>query len=306
MSKTHIILDTDIGGDIDDTWALAFLLASAEVSLDFIITWPRCAEYRARIVAKMLEIAGQDHIPIGLGDAPTPKPSGNYNPIMAYKQAAWLKDYRLDDYKGEIRKDGCAALIEYIMDAKEPVKLLCIGPLDNIAKALELKPEIAGKCDFVGLHGSVRLGYFGEPNPTGEYNVVASPKAAQAVFAAPWRSMTITPLDTCGFIYLDGPDYQKIRLGATPLAQAVSENYRFWNHPDAANWRQRSSLICDVVGAYLAFDDAFLNLEELPITVTDTGHTVIDPTDGKLIKVATSWKDFETFKHMVATRIAAN
>lgn len=49
-----VFLDTDIGGDIDDTWALAFLLNCPEVSLKSVLTYPYLARYRAKIVGKLL------------------------------------------------------------------------------------------------------------------------------------------------------------------------------------------------------------------------------------------------------------
>jgi len=86
-------------------------------------------------------------------------------------------------------------LIDTIMASPEPVTLIAIGPVPNIAAALEQEPRIAGNARFVGMHGSVRLGYDGAPEISAEWNVAADAAACRAAFAAPWE-VTITPLDS--------------------------------------------------------------------------------------------------------------
>ena len=62
-----IILDTDIGDDIDDTWALALALKSPELDVKLVVTDYGNTEHRAKIVARILEVAGRTDIPIGIG-----------------------------------------------------------------------------------------------------------------------------------------------------------------------------------------------------------------------------------------------
>src|SRR5438132_355466 len=65
--KTPVILDTDIGDDIDDTWALAMLLRSPELDLKLVTTANGKAEYRAKLIARLLTVAKRTYVPIGLG-----------------------------------------------------------------------------------------------------------------------------------------------------------------------------------------------------------------------------------------------
>jgi hypothetical protein len=65
--RIPVILDTDIGTDIDDTWALVMLLNSPELDLRLVVTETGDTTYRAKIVARMLEIAGRTDVPIGIG-----------------------------------------------------------------------------------------------------------------------------------------------------------------------------------------------------------------------------------------------
>ena len=62
-----VILDTDIGLDVDDVWALAFMLKCPEIDVKLITTNTGDTTYSARLVAKLLEIAGRTDIPVGVG-----------------------------------------------------------------------------------------------------------------------------------------------------------------------------------------------------------------------------------------------
>ena len=72
-TKIPVIFDTDIGGDIDDTWALRLLLKSPEFDIKLILSdYPKHPAYqkttfRAKVIAKTLETAGRTDIPVGLG-----------------------------------------------------------------------------------------------------------------------------------------------------------------------------------------------------------------------------------------------
>lgn len=66
-AKIPVILDTDIGGDIDDAWALALLLKSPELDLKMLLTDTGNPQYRGAVAGKYLEAAGRTDIPIGLG-----------------------------------------------------------------------------------------------------------------------------------------------------------------------------------------------------------------------------------------------
>ena len=82
-----VILDTDIGDDIDDTWALVLLLKSPELNLKLVVGDYGEAQYRARLLAKLLERAGRTNVPVGVGLDIAPRGDG--------RQAAWIKDYDL-------------------------------------------------------------------------------------------------------------------------------------------------------------------------------------------------------------------
>ena len=296
-APTPVILDTDIGDDIDDTWALGLLLQSPELEVKFVLGDRGAAPYRARLLAKFLERAGRSDIPVGVGLDLEPRGDG--------RQAAWVKDYDLRQYPGKVHADGVQALIDTILNSPRPVTLICIGPVPNIAAALQREPRIAQKARFVGMHGSVRVGYGGSKNPDAEWNVKCDPKACQAVFTAPWE-MTITPLDTCGLVTLTGDKYRRVRDSQNRIATEIVANYRLWVASDPklpANMAaERSSTLFDTVAVYLAIRPDLCTMEPLGIRVTDDGRTVLDP-QAKKINVATSWKDLGGFEDFLVDRL---
>jgi len=156
-AKIPVILDTDIGGDIDDTWALALLLKSPELDLKMVVTDTGDTVYRAKIAAKLLEVAKRTDVPVAVGIKQRPHGA---------PQAPWVADYDLAKYPGKVHEDGVTALIDMIMASPQPITLICIGPVPNIQAALARQPEIAKKARFVGMHGSVRKGYNGGRSPS--------------------------------------------------------------------------------------------------------------------------------------------
>jgi inosine-uridine nucleoside N-ribohydrolase len=297
VRKIPVILDTDIGDDIDDTWALALLLKSPELDLKMVVTDYGNTVYRAKIVAKLLEVAKRTDVPVAVGIRQGDGVGG---------QAKWVADYDLARYPGKVHKDGLSAMLKLIRESPRPITLLCIGPMPNIKKALEREPKIVERVRFVGMQGSVRKGYDGNPRPDAEYNVKADVLAAQRAMSAAWP-MTITPLDTCGLVRLRGAKYRKVADSADPLARAVIENYRLWrkagNSQDAGEIRE-SSILFDTAAVYLAFADKLLNKEPLKIRVTDDGFTRIDPR-GTIIQCATSWKDLAAFEDLLVARLTS-
>ena len=298
-----VIIDTDVGTDVDDMWALAFALRCPELDIRLITTCTGNVEYRAALVAKLLEVAGRTDIPIGLGlslDA-APEP-----------QKAWIEDYQLDLYPGVVLKDGVGAICDTVNQSENPVTLIAIGPLPNIAAALQRAPSIIENSKFIGMHGSLRIGYLGAPKPMKEYNVKQHALSCKSVFEAGWEK-EITPLDTCGNIILTGDNFQRVRNSADDLVRAVIENHLIWYEAVASSPivgpfikkmdpQVQSSILYDCVAIYMAFSNDGLVYEKLPITITEDGKTLIDD-DGSVVNCATSWSDIEAFYSFLSARL---
>jgi inosine-uridine nucleoside N-ribohydrolase len=297
--KIPVILDTDIGGDIDDTWALAMLLKSPELDVKLVVSDTGNTTYQAKIIAKMLETAGRTEIPVGIGFHQSDKTG---------PQQEWVEKYQLSTYDGIVHQDGVKAIIDTIMNSAEPVTLICIGPVPNIASALEHEPGIVKNARFVGMHGCLRKSPWGYDGKEGgfvaEYNVYADPKALQKVFESSWP-VTITPLDTCGFVMLKGEKYRTIRECNDPVVQALMENYKVWLK-NRENWQEqfetRSTILFDTVAIYLAFAEDLLVMQRLGVRITDDGYTMIDDK-AKPINCAVEWKNLSDFEDLLVERL---
>lgn len=303
LARVPVIFHTDIGTDIDDSWALAQILRTPALDLKLVLTDTGDTRYRAALVAKTLEAAGRATIPIAIGlPGPTADQPRNLEP--------WLKGYDLAKYPGRVHEDGVAALIDFVMHSPEPVTIISVSAVPSLAAALAREPRLAGKCRFVGMFGSVDRGYGGaNPAPVAEWNVKVAPAAFRTVLAAPWREVLITPLDTCGNVSLAGADYHAIwSATADPLLRAVIEGYCIFS--PRATWANfdffatRSTTLFDCVAVSLATSEEFLEIESVRLRVTDDGFTVRDPA-GSFARVALRWKDRPAYEHQLATTLLA-
>ena len=282
-----VILDTDLGDDIDDTWALAMLLGSPQVDVKLIVTASDDTPTKTRLVAKILD---------GMGRADIPLAQGVKNSDNKINQAQWLGDYQLTQYKGKVIDDGVGALIDEIKNAKDKIALCVIGPQTNIKAALERDPSIAAKARVILMAGSVHIGYDGKEGRSPEWNVVKDVPAAKAVFAAPWE-ISMAPLDICGTLRLAGPRYNAVKVSKNPLASTTIDNYENWvnrkHHP-----ADSSSILFDTAAAYLAFDESLMEIETVKLSVDDKGNTVPDE-NGRPVRCALRWKDREAFEQLL-------
>ena len=296
-----VIFDTDIGGDIDDTWALVMLLKNPRFDVKLITTTYGAADYRAKLIAKMLTIAGRSDIPIGLGEGGLVGSGG---------QHAWVDDYSLSDYHGQICQDGVGAVIDVIDRSPQPVTVISTGPAETMSAVLDRSPETASKAALVGMYGSIRKGYYGGA-VCAEWNVGSDSAAAGHVLSAPWRETSITPLDTCGLVDLSGERFETLKRSSDPCVQALLENYCIWkNERDGmmgtVGQLQASSLLCDTAAIYLADpgNKPLVQMEDLPILVTDDGFTQIDAS-GHRMSVATAWTDIDGFRDLLVTTLTS-
>lgn len=298
VTPIPVVLDTDIGSDIDDTWALALLLKSPELDLKMVLCATGDTEYRCRVAARFLEVAQRTDVPVGLG------PSGE---SPHEYQRPWVEGYSLDQYPGTVHRDGVAAFLDLVHRSETPITLIAIGPLPNVAEALRRDPSIASKVHFIGMQGSIDRGYGTDP-PAAEANVVSDVDAFRKVLQADWLSFRITPLDTAGVVMVGGDNYQELRAADQPMLQALLENYRIW--ADLVTWvdvdfyDQRSSTLFDIVAIYMAYGDEYLEYETVPIRVTNDGYTKRDD-EGVPIRAAMHWKDLQAFEDHVTRRLLA-
>ncbi len=300
MEKIPVILDTDIGSDVDDTWALVHLLNSPELELTMVLVTGGDTRYRGAVAAKVLTIAGRTDVPVALGHR------GEAN---CQFQEPWLGDFTLDSYLGLVYENGIGAAMNQLRRVPNTT-IISIGTAASIAAIAEQAPDCVPQTKIVGMYGSLRLGYGGNPPATLESNVRYGVPFFRTMIQAPWKDILLTPLDTCDFAVLQGVNYQKVLASSAPLARSVLENYRIW--AGLVNWmevsqqdlEEKSSTLFDTVAVYLAYDESAVEVETLNIWATDEGLMVEDPA-GPQVRLATRWLKLDWFLKHLTERITA-
>lgn len=282
-----VILDTDIGSDIADTWALSLILCcTEELSLKLVVTDSHDTIGKAKIAAKFLERVAREDVAVGIGEKFDDR---------AGPQAGWAKDYDLKSYPGAVYEDGIQAMVDTIMAATETVNLIVTGPCPNLPIALQREPDIVRKVKVFAASGSVRRGYNKLLTPDAEFNVRDNVPASKIMYQASW-DLTIAPLDTTGVVQIGGPEYQMLMLTDNPVVQTLYENYKAW--VEGGSFRQnpdvRSTSLYDIVPVYLVMNQSFCGMEDIRLVVDDRGLTVPDAR-GRSIHCAMEWKKLDDF-----------
>ncbi len=286
--KKCVILDTDIGGDFDDTWALAMLCRMPELPLKLVLSSSSATEYRAAVAAKFLENTGYEKIPVGCGIALD-------NPECLVTFRHWLGDYDITRYRGTYYPDGLNEAIRLIEDHDETT-IIAIGPFTNIAYLCRTRPDLVPKCRLAAMGGSFRKNFRDAEGMVREYNIVSDLEASRIAFAAPWKEFILTPLDHCGNLVLRGTLYRRLLASDDILIKEVLEQYRSRSErePELPRWDQESTILYDTAAVYLATTLHNVVFEEKRIAVHNDGFVREDP-EGRSVKVAFEWQDKEGY-----------
>src|SRR3954463_7643645 len=132
-AQAPVILDTDIGTDIDDAYALAALVHRSDLELLGVTTVSGDAKARARLAAKLLKVAGGKA-------ARVPVYAGTSTATQYMKQVDWAKGYSAPN----LHESGGVEFLRRTIDAHPgKVTLIAIGELTNLAALLESAPGSA-------------------------------------------------------------------------------------------------------------------------------------------------------------------
>lgn len=168
-----VVVDTDIGDDIDDALALALVLCSPELRLLAVSTVFGDTQERARLVAYLLQVYGRPDIPVAAG---WPRPLQMRHPPSGVPQAAVLAAHVGDLPLSHL--SGPELLIHTALAHPGQITLLCFGPLTNVAVALGLEPRLATALQGIFLMGGASQLFLPD------WNVRSDARAAHIVFAA--------------------------------------------------------------------------------------------------------------------------
>lgn len=259
VKPTPIILDTDIGGDIDDAFALALVLKSPELDLRAVTTVSGDTQARARLAAKMLAVSGRSDIPVA---------AGSPGPHMDAPQTGWADGFS----SSALVAMPAVELMKSVLDRGHGrVTIVAIGPLTNIAALLRQFPDAKKNIrQIVLMGGSIRRGYYPNSGPTSEYNIAADAAASQTVFSA-GIPILMAPLDVTARLQLERPNLDRLFNLHTPLTDALQALYQLWGQPVPT--------LHDPMAVTQLLDPQLCAHERLAIQIGSNGTTV--PIVGK-------------------------
>ena len=287
-SRRQVFIDTDIGSDFDDSTAIVYAIKNFKYEVQFVLMATGDVVARAKVAAKYLELAGLDHVPIGIG-MPNQKSSG--------KGALfdWAEDYNISQYKGGVYQNGVDEMAKRILQSPcKEVFILEIAPAPNMMEMLEKYPDVVKKAQVKAMAGSIRVGYDNSSTPSSEYNVAMCPQCMRAMFQS-GMNITITPLDSCQFFKLVPSQEQALLIHPYPVPSALMKTFLYWCTVHDCRLNVASDPWYDSVAAFLVEEhpEELLQIEVLKISVTDQGYTVVDDKSGTLMYVATGWRPDE-------------
>ena len=264
-----IIIDTDIGGDIDDIWALVLMLSSNLFDVKMISVTQGDIDYQVSLVAKILFMLNKTHIPIARGI------SGKTEDFI-YPQRRWLEDFNLFSYEGKIY-DTYQEGYEEVLRQNRDVTLVGLAPFTSLRTVISILQK--HKVEVVSMAGSINVGYFDRKTPEPECNIVTNIEAAQEFFSS-GLNITLFPLDVCNKLLITKDNYRTIRESLTPHCKIICDNYDIWQEDYIGGAKKMdisnsSSILYDLAPVlYLLFPQNFDVIEQV-IYIDSEGYTRI-------------------------------
>src|SRR5712672_507291 len=265
-ASEKIIIDTDIGTDIDDAFAVGLALQSPELKILGISTAWGDTHLRARLLTRFLKETGRGDIPVAMGIAKHPPGKVNVLTQAPYAQGGPA---------GENYPNAVDFILEQIKLHPGEITLIAIGPETNLAAAIDRDAATFRKLKRVVLMGgSVYRGYgqfnYGKTHgPDPEWNILCVIQAAQKVFGS-GVPLYVMPLDSTQ-IKLQELERAEIFKAGTPLTDTLLVLYAQW-------WKGTSQTptLFDAVAVAYAIHPEVCPAKPMKLRVDDQAYTRVE------------------------------
>jgi purine nucleosidase len=216
LPRYSVLIDTDIGDDIDDALALALILRSPEIDLLGITTVFGDVQRRARLAQHLLHVYGCNNVSIA---------AGVQTPLQPHHRPSGVPQAALVDKRVVLPAIRTLSGPEFIIETASAYRgrltLLCLGPLTNVATALRIQPDL-----FMAIKEIIMVGGTSR-FPFPEWNVRSDARAAQIVLGAGipvkllgWNITTRCQLREC--------DLQRLHQTDSPETQFLIQLLGIW------------------------------------------------------------------------------
>ncbi|MBR4116733.1 MAG: nucleoside hydrolase [Clostridia bacterium] len=272
-----IILDTDFGDDIDDTFALYYLLKIASTDIALVLSSFGQTAKRAELICDFLKKCNRTDINVGIGQE-----------NLAYRDPYMYKLFNnigSDNYP-RLYRNGLEKA-KKLIEENEDVIIIAIGPPTNLASLTNIC-EKAKTVPVFSMLGSIYKGYNNADTVSKEWNAIADVPATKK-FLSEYKYITLTPLDTCGIVRFESSVYTDVLNSNTPLG----EYFEKWLKLDFHKNRNKS-VIFDAAAIYMALDGNLMKYKTLPLICDNQGYLKVN-AQGNKIKCALTWKNLNTY-----------
>ncbi len=221
-----ILFDTDPG--VDDAQAIAIALRHPELELLGLTTTYGNVDVSVatRNALLLAQLAGREDVPVAQGAA-APLVKTRHPPPAHIHGANGLGDIPLPEVEGKADPRSAAQLIVDTVNARPgEVTLVAVGPLGNLAAALQLDPGITARVKGVVIMGG-SIGEGGNVTPVAEANMFNDPHAASRVLTAGWP-LTLVGLDATHRCVLTAEHMARISAGQGDLGRVLAGSYAFY------------------------------------------------------------------------------
>ncbi|HVN85907.1 MAG TPA: nucleoside hydrolase [Candidatus Binatia bacterium] len=289
MAKTvPILLDTDVGTDVDDAIAIALLLAAPELDLRAVTTVSGDVRLRARIAKKLLSLGGRAEVAVA---------AGVREPILRRRNFLWL------GHEGQgivspnepltlATSHGVDLFIKTVL--RERPQVVTIGPLSNLAVAIMKEPALIAAIPHLTVMGG-SIGRAADV-PAAEYNLGSDAEASELVLSAGIPT-TLVPLDVTFKTFFLQQDLARLRTSPSLLVQTLCNAIEIWAPIHAQFFGATRTFdpstvafLHDPLTLAVVFDPSLVTTERLHLqpTLVDGTFRLVAQADAPEFEVATA------------------
>lgn len=224
----RIVLDTDIGDDVDDALALALVCGSPELELVAVTTVYGNVAARSRQARTILKLAGRPDVPVAAGCGASLSTRAPWGAERYLGDALPRQDktsFSEADLPPQDDRHAVTVLIEALAGGDGDVVPVTIGAMTNLAVALTVERRIAAKIPkVVCMAGEFRRGF-------AEYNIRCDPEAA-AIVVESGLPIDFTPWSIGWAVRLTDDEVERIGSSSRPVARNLREAIDEWRSRD--------------------------------------------------------------------------
>lgn len=274
-----VVIDTDPG--IDDALAIMLALASPELDVRAVTTvgGNTGLANTTENALRLLHLLGRDDVPVGAG-ADTPLVRRDSRPDESTHGADGFGGVHLPAAPRTADERGAVQLLVDVVEASaEPVTLIALGPLTNVAALIAARPDVAARLErIVLMGGGARV--LGNMTPAAEFNIYVDPHAADVVFRS-GAPIVVMPLDVTHKALTTAARIEAIRSLGTRVGDAAAALLEFFERFDEEKYGTDGGPLHDpCVIAYLLRPELFTgrhcNVEVEISSELTMGMTVVD------------------------------